>query len=139
MAGPSLPAETGSIYGVDKFFDGAPRVTGKGDWQTVAAEENLRRGILRRMITTPGTYRTRPDYGVGMAPYVKKPITQAVIEELQNRTRAQVAQDRRVDKVLQVTVTKEAWGASPGLRVVVVVQALGRVQRPMNMLFKRTV
>ena len=132
-------AATVDIYGVDKFFDGAPVVTGKGDWLTVAHEENLRRSILRRLMTPPGGYRRLPGFGVGVDTYVKKPYTRAVADELTSRIRSQVSQDRRVDKVLQVTVTQEFFGNDPGVRIQLVVQAKGKTLRPMTFNFKRTV
>jgi phage baseplate assembly protein W len=138
-ASTDLTAAQRDVYGKDKFFNGAPVVTGKGDWQTVEAEENLRRAILRRMLTAPGTYRAKPNYGVGVDTYVKKPYTRAVQDELTSRIRSQVAQDRRIDKVLEVTVTQEFFGADPGVRIVVVAQAKGRTLRPMQFSFKRTV
>jgi phage baseplate assembly protein W len=127
------------LYGKDKFFDGAPQVTSKGDWLTVEHEENLRRGILRRLMTSPGTYRAKPGYGVGVDTFVKKPYTRTVQDELTARIKSQVAQDRRVDKVLEVTVTQEFFGADPGVRIAVVVQAKGKTLRPMQFSFKRTV
>lgn len=127
------------VYGRDKFFNGAPVVTSKGDWQTVEGEENLRRAMLRRLMTAPGTYRAKPNYGVGVDTYVKKPYTRAVQEELTSRIRSRLSQDRRVDKVLSVTVNQEFFGADPGVRIVVVVQAKGKTLRPMQFTFKRTV
>lgn len=132
------PAEL-DVYGRDKFFDGAPVVTSSGDWQAVDGEENLRRGILRRLLTAPGTYRSKPNYGVGVDTYVKKPYTRAVQDELTSRIKSQVAQDRRVDKVLEATVTQAFFGDSPGVRISLVVQAKGKTLRPMQFSFKRTV
>lgn len=136
---PAAAVAQGDIYGRDKFFDGAPAVNGKGDWLTVQSEENLRRAILRRLMTAPGSYRWKPGYGVGVDTYVKKPYTRSVQDELTSRIRSQVAQDRRVDKVLQVTVTQEFFGSDPGVRIVLVVQAKGKTLRPMQFTFKRTV
>jgi phage baseplate assembly protein W len=137
-AGVDVPKELGDIYGVDIYFDGQKRVSAAGDWQSVQAEENLRRGILRRILTAPGTYRWKPNYGVGMGTFLKKPVNAAVVEQLTSRIISQVGQDRRVDKVVSVTVTPVLFGDQPGLRVVVVVQALGRKQLPIGMTFKRT-
>jgi phage baseplate assembly protein W len=132
VAGTKLASETADVYGVDKYFDGRPRTTGNG-------EENLRRALLRRLMTRPGTYRTKPGYGAGIQDFVKKSSNQATIEDLQNRVRGQVQQDRRVDKVLTCAVTKEFFSDQPGVRVVLVVQSKGRTLRPMTFDFKRTV
>lgn len=136
---PTTEQAVRDVFGVDKFFDGTSHVTGKGDWLTVEGEENLRRAILRRLMTAPGAYRVKPQYGVGVDTYVKKPYTRAVQDELTSRIRSQVAQDRRVDKVLQVTVSQEFFGTVPGVRIILVVQAKGKTLRPMQFSFKRTV
>lgn len=137
-AGLPVSAAQANVFGTDKYYASAPAVAAGGDWQTVSEEENLRRAILRRCITTPGTYKTKPSYGVGLATYVKKPITRALLEEIQLRIKAQVGSDRRVDAVVSCTVTQEMFGDQPGIRIVLVVQALGRTLRPVSMLFRKT-
>lgn len=139
---PPPPSGTGpdaDPNGVDILFSASKKVTAAGDFQTVVGEENLRRAILRRLMTRPGTYRTKPTYGAGVPDFVKKLANAATLEDLQNRVRAQVQQDRRVDKVLTCVVTKETFGDQPGVRIVLTVQSKGRTLKPMRFDFKRTV
>jgi phage baseplate assembly protein W len=129
----------GDAYGVDVFFDGKHRVTPAGDYQEVAGEENLRRSIFRRLITRPGEYRLNPNYGAGVPSYVKKKRSAANLSELTNRVKAQIQRDRRVQKVLGVTITREQYGYDTGIKVVVVVQAFGRTLRPLVYDFKKEI
>jgi phage baseplate assembly protein W len=133
------PSPQSDPNGVDILFIRTKQVLASGDYTEVVGEENLRRALLRRLMTRPGTYRTKPGYGAGIQDFVKKSSNQATIEDLQNRVRGQVQQDRRVDKVLTCAVTKEFFSDQPGVRVVLVVQSKGRTLRPMTFDFKRTV
>lgn len=128
--------------GKDLFFDGNLCVASRGDYQTVEGEENFRRGILRRLMTTPGSYKLRPDYGAGLMDAVKGKLTKSRLDALEARVREQVAADRRTEKVISVTVTSLGTLTGPlagvqGIRVHVVVQALGRVLRPLAFRFAR--
>jgi phage baseplate assembly protein W len=119
------------IYGTDLLFLDDLQVTAKGDWATVQDVENLRRAIMRRLIVKPGEYRFNPKYGVGIASYVKKPATKALLDQLRHAIVDNISQDRRVEKVLEVTVTSVIITGADGnldtaLSVVVRVQAIGR-------------
>lgn len=115
-------------FGVDILFtDKGLETTHAGDYAEVSGLENLRRAIVRRLITRPGEYRVNPHYGVGLPSYIKKPMTTTLLAELTQRIVEQVSQDRRVDRVVEVKLTPTLFGGSiSGLRVGVVVQALGR-------------
>lgn len=130
-------ATQADVFGKDVFFDGRHRVTSQGDYQTVQGEDNLRRWVHRCLITRPGDYKLRPNFGVGMQDYVKKTRTKSTIDELTLRIKGQIARDRRVQKVLQVLVTEEQFGDDTGLKVVVIVQAFGRTLRPLAYSFKK--
>lgn len=96
--------------GVDIWFDVASPtgadlvVTPAGDWKMTEGEEALRQSLLRRLITSPGEWQTRPEYGVGALDYVAAENTQASRDELANRIRAQFLLDTRVAKVTTVLV-----------------------------------
>jgi phage baseplate assembly protein W len=141
---PSEAAVYRDLLGEDLFFDGELKLAAKGDYRTIAGEENYRRGILRRLITTPGTYRLRPDYGAGLGDAVKGKLTKGTLDALTARIREQVAADRRTEKVISVTVTPLSTSTTTGplagvqgIRVHVVVQAFGRVLRPLAYRFAR--
>lgn len=123
------------LFGRDLFFDGQLPLTPKGDYRTVEGEENLRRAIFRRLITSPGTYRPKPDYGAGVGDFVKKRSTKSNLDELRTRIITQVVQDRRVEKVLSVELTE----SENKLTVRVVVQAFGRTLRPQSYDFAKAV
>lgn len=119
------------VYGTDLLFLDDLKVTSKGDWATVNDVENLRRAILRRLIVKPGEYRFNPKYGVGIGTYVKKRKTKALLDQLQHAIVDNISQDRRVEKVLEVTVSDVVITGADGsldtaLSVVVRVQAIGR-------------
>lgn len=116
--------------GLTSDVSGLP-VGGNGDYIEVAGIENLRRAVLRRLITKPGEYRPFPTYGVGLGTYVKKPMTGALLAQLQHAILDNLSQEKRIDKVISVEVTPtfyttQSGQQSPGLSVVVVAQAIGR-------------
>lgn len=117
--------------GTDLFFGGSLEVGAHGDYEEVSGEENYRRAIFRRLITSPGEYRLNPSYGAGVGDYVYAKLTTSTIDELTARIREQVAADRRTDQVLSVTVTPMTFGDKPGIQVVVVAMAFGRTLRPL--------
>jgi phage baseplate assembly protein W len=131
------------FYGKDLLFIySSLQVTPKGDYATVEEEENLRRAIWRRLITAPGEYRLRPNYGAGVEDFVRKPMTQANLSQLEIRIREQLLQDRRVESVPTITLTPTVFttssgGQQPGLVVEIQVQALGRTMRTMRYDFSR--
>lgn len=113
-------------FGKDLFFDGDVHVTPQGDYLTVEGVENLRRGVLRRLMTEPGEYRVNPTYGVGLPGLLKKPMNKAVLSQLRQRIVQQLGQDRRIDKVITCDLTPFVTASNSGLTVTVVVQAIGR-------------
>jgi hypothetical protein len=112
-------------------------VTPKGDYKVVDGEENYRRGILRRLITSPGTYRLRPSYGAGVPDHVKKPLTKSVLDQLRQRIRDQVLADRRTEAVLYIELTPIVTNNRPGLHIRVGAQAFGRVLRSLSFTFSK--
>jgi hypothetical protein len=54
---------------------------------------------MRRTITNPGEWKTKPNYGVGARLYVKAKDTPATRSELAARIRSQYLLDQRVESV----------------------------------------
>jgi phage baseplate assembly protein W len=131
---PQDPAHQ-SLFGRDLFFNGVLPLTAKGDYQIVEGDENLRRAVFRILITSPGSYKLRPTYGAGVADFVKKKMTKSALDDLAIRIKDQISQDRRVDKVLEVTFTE----SENKLSVRIVVQAFGRAIRPLSYDFSKAV
>lgn len=130
-----LPALSGSPeqrqayidnFGTDILFDGNTRVTVSGDLQLVTGLDNLRRAIHRRMITRPGEYKLNPGYGIGLQDAVKKPMTTSVLAGIKGSIVEQLSKDRRIQKVVDVTLTPGFNNNAVALEVSVTVQALGR-------------
>lgn len=125
------------FYGEDIYFEiAAPDaelgqadyvVTASGDWATVSGPEALRQSLQRRLVTNPGEWMTKPEYGCGARQYVKSKNTPAVRAELEGRIRAQFMRDPRVERVDLVTITPLADGA-PGLKIEVHVIPRGRLR-----------
>ncbi len=123
------------FYGEDIYFDvSAPDETGQadyivnaaGDWTSVTGLEALRQSLLRRLITAPGEWATKPDYGCGARQFVKARNSEAVRAELASRIKAQFAKDPRVHSVDLVTVAQLDDG-SPGVKISIMVTPAGRL------------
>ena len=99
-------------------------VSPAGDWTLAAGREALRQSIIRRIITDPGEWATLPEYGVGARMFVKTRNTQAARDELEERIRAQLLRDRRIESVetVEVEITADK------VRIGVVVLPRGRAQ-----------
>jgi phage baseplate assembly protein W len=115
-----------AVFGRDLLFTDDVQVGPNGDYVVVDGVENLRRAILRRLVVKPGEYRLRPEYGVGVGTFVKKPMTRATLDELQQRIVDNLSQEKRIDRLLQVIVNPTTYGGYPGLYVDIQAQAFGR-------------
>jgi hypothetical protein len=125
------------FYGADIWLDvAAPDVqlgqahyatNAAGDWAIVRGREALRQSLLRRLITNPGDWQTKPDFGVGARQYVKAKNTSSVRAELESRIRSQFAKDVRVQGVDLVIITPLDDG-SPGVKISVLVTPRGRLR-----------
>lgn len=125
------------FYGSDIWLDvAAPDVTlgqaryvttAAGDWGLVHGREALRQSLLRRLLTNPGDWQTKPDYGVGARQYVKAKNTGSVRAELESRIRSQFARDIRVHSVDIVTIAQLDDG-SAGVKISVTVTPRGRLR-----------
>lgn len=138
-------AQASLFYGEDVFFDVAAGlgadyvVTPAGDYLTVEGEAALKQRLLRRTITSPNEWRTRPGYGVGARDYIKAKDSNAMRSELGARIREQYLRERGVESVDQVVIEKvEASGIGPGLRINVQYTPRGRLRgdRPSTILIE---
>lgn len=109
-------AEAPSL-GRDLLFTDDLQVDASGDYQTIEGPDNLRAAIRRRLLVSPGEYKMRPDYGVGVRLFLKRPATTALLDDLKRRVRDQLARERRIEKVLSVEVEPRSVG---GVRVYVI-------------------
>lgn len=130
---PSVDEVARDVFGKDLFFNGDLQTTAAGDYVLIEGKEALRQAIYRRLLTAPGEYRVRPDYGAGVGQFVKKRMTRAILDELRQRIIDQLSQDDRIDRVVEVTTESYTVEGRPGIKVYVKVQALGQEFRyPFN-------
>jgi phage baseplate assembly protein W len=124
---PALASETEiDLWGVDILFDDDTQVTASGDYATVEGNAALRQAILIRLITSPGEYAIRPDYGCGVGQWVKKRMTKVERDLLRQTIIEQLSQEERISKVEDVVVESLTSGNTTGIRITVKVTALGR-------------
>lgn len=121
------------IEGVDILFDGDLHTDLHGDYQEVQSMDNLRLSILRRLMTNPGEYMYRPNYGCGLKQQVKKPMTQSNINYLKNLIRENLQEEDRIDTVDEISIEPIYPNNNPilnpqsnAMKVTVKVTAFGR-------------
>jgi photosystem II stability/assembly factor-like uncharacterized protein/phage baseplate assembly protein W len=121
---------TDNPKGEDIWFDLAGEVgpnttvTPSGDWKLVSGREALRQSLIRRFITNPGEWRTKPGYGAGLSGMVRKKLTKSMHDQAVTAIRSQALVDKRVQSVDTVDISRLAdasGGSKPGWRVHVVV------------------
>lgn len=78
-------------------------VTAYGDWLPVTGDEALRQSLLRRFITNPGEWKTKPEYGAGGRAFLKEKSTKSTRDAFARRLREQALKDTRVQSVDDVT------------------------------------
>jgi phage baseplate assembly protein W len=117
------------LFGKDLMFTTNLHLGANGDYLTQDENEALRQAIYRRLMTAPGEFATRPEYGVGVRLYVKKRSGKANLDELRQRIEDQLAKEDRIDRVIEVKVQTATFANSTGVKIYVKVQALGQEQR----------
>jgi phage baseplate assembly protein W len=131
---PAAPTAAGQderarLLGRDILFDGDYHVTPDGDWQVVEGLAAIRQWIYHCLITNPGEFRARPEYGAGLKRYVKEPKTPALLAQLKTQTRTALLRNKRLQDVLVTvddlsTVIPGAQGLHVGVWVTVKGQKL---------------
>lgn len=104
----SIEAQSARIYGLDMQFNNSNVIGLDGDYQLLEGKAALKQAILHRLMTRPGEFRLRPDYGAGIPDYVKKPSTASTVAELTTAIKVQLAKEPRVGKVESVSISKTA-------------------------------
>lgn len=124
VAPPVTDEATRDLFGYDVMWRQDFVTTTNGDYARVGGRENLKAAVYRRLVTRPGEFRFRPDYGVGVGNYVKKAATSATLDQLKVRIVEQLSQDPRVG-VVDVRVAHEVVLGTQVLKVYVKVVASG--------------
>lgn len=121
---PSADARARQLSKDIAFVRGDYVANASHDWSTVQGLDALRQAVMNRLITSPGEYAARPDYGVGILDFLKEELTESRMAELVTRIRTQLLQDRRITKV--DVLLEEFAAPGTGLRVSLVVVAAGQ-------------
>lgn len=125
---PTTSADTESeLFGSDLLFNDDLQLTASSDYALVTGQAALRQAIKLRLITSPGEYAVRPEFGCGVQKWVKKRASRSDRDALRQVIIDQLSKETRIQKVIDVTVDLIA-GLSPGLTIGVRVQAIGREQ-----------
>jgi hypothetical protein len=121
MANPqTLSAAQSSLpQPVGPYVLGAFGVDHSGDYATDEGDVNLKKRILRRLMTRKGAFAHLPNYGVGVPDEVKKLGTAATISRLRADAEAQISQEPDVQQVRVVLVIDSATPDLVRLRVAV--------------------
>lgn len=106
-----------ALLGKDIFFDGDLHVSPARDFVLVEGVEAMRQSIYRRLLTKPGEYKARPNYGVGVQLYVKRRRTSSTLSELKARIIDQLSLDRRIDEVVAISIEHITDGVQVALKV----------------------
>jgi phage baseplate assembly protein W len=113
-------------FGRDLKFAGDYEVAPGGDYVQVEGLAALRQAVYLALITEPGSYKYRPNYGVGIMAFVGKPATSARLEELRARIIGGLQRLRRIEQVKEVAVEQTD---SYTVKVNLLIIAAGRTVR----------
>lgn len=119
-------AERVRALGRDLKWAGDTEIAAAGDYVLVEGDAALRQAIYLCLITSPGQYKYRPLYGVGLLSYLGKPGSPARIEEMKARTREGLQRLRRVESVSEIAI---AMLETHTIKVQLAVKAAGRTVR----------
>jgi phage baseplate assembly protein W len=123
-APPPIDETAKDLFGYDIYFKKDFQLTPGGDYLRVGGKDNLKAAIYRRLMTRPGEYRFRPEYGCGLQDFVKKKPSTSNLDALKQRIIEQLLQDTRISEVA-VDITHETIQDVPTLKVYVKVTAGG--------------
>lgn len=101
------PFDDRSQLGKDLLWDVGLVLAGSGDWASVEGVRALRQSWLHRLVTSPGEWPVRPDYGVGAMDFVYETLTPSREAELRARISQQAQQDPRVDRAVVTEVSRD--------------------------------
>lgn len=126
IAGSDNP--TSELLGEDILFTDDFQMGAQGDTLVITGDEVVRQAIYRRLWTNPGELAFRPEYGCGVRQAVKKKLTKSTMDALHQRIVDNLAQEDRIDKVVEVVLQTETRDGKPVLKIYVKAQIAGRVQ-----------
>lgn len=98
--------------GCDIYFDvssgAGPNtiVTPSGDWKLVTGRACVRQALIRRYITTPGTWKTKPKYGAGVLALLRKKMTSTTKATAIANIKAQSVMVKRVKSCDSVEIER---------------------------------
>lgn len=121
------PADRVRALGRDKKWSGDREVGHSGDWILVQGDSALKQAIYLCLITVPGEYGYRPEYGAGLLAYIGKPVTEALKDEIKGRIRAALQRLKRIEAVDRISIEAPD---SESLKIHMLIRAVGR---PINL------
>jgi phage baseplate assembly protein W len=107
------------------------QASGSGDISLVSGLDNVTDALLRRLVTEPGAFIHRPEYGVGIKRFQNAPGTLATKRELATRITKNFESDPRVESVLGVTVINDDYTPEK-FTIIVRVKIIGYGERAMT-------
>lgn len=110
--------------GVDLYFNGDYETNASGGLASIRGLAALNQALYHRMITKPGSFVLRPEYGVGIQRWTKRANKLSHLHELEQVIEDQLSFEKRITKVNNVFVTSLESG--PGVKVGFSVEAIGR-------------
>lgn len=119
---------TEDFFGDDVYFTDDLQMTAAGDYAIASEEQAIRQGIYHRIITRPGEFKVRPNYGIGAQDYVKKSTSKAHRDELRQKILDGLAQDKRLDKIIEVVIEALTLNGRPGFKIYIKAQIQGRAR-----------
>jgi phage baseplate assembly protein W len=109
--------------GRDILFDDDFHVASNHDWQLVEGEAALRQWVYHCLITSPGEYAARPDFGVGVEDFLKEELTESRQAELTTRIKTNLQRDKRIQSASAVV---DAFDDGNGLTVSITIVVRGQ-------------
>lgn len=125
----TLPGVEALSDSVEALQLGALVVADDGDYAIDSGMAQLRKRVLRRLLTERGAFAALPDYGLGLSRYIKRLNLAAVRQQLVSDARAQIG---REPDVRSVEVSVESTSDPSLLRIVLRVEARG-VSAPLDL------
>lgn len=126
LVAPFLAATTWDALDLTQTSQGAD-LTAKVDLQVVAGVDALRQALLLRLLTPLGSLAAlgHPDYGSRLHDLVGTEFTDAARLRARAYVLQAVAQERRVEGVLALTVERQEPSRPDSLRLSLIVRATG--------------
>jgi phage baseplate assembly protein W len=127
----AIPANedpTSELFGEDILHDEDFQLNGTQDYIVLDGVDVVRAAILRRMVTPPGGYKIRPEYGIGVQQAVKGKLTKSNLDALHQRIIDNLAQEDRIDRVVEVILQRATVNGVDVVKIYVKAQVAGREQ-----------